>query len=82
MGTTMRAEELFNKKQIEFKGGKVHQIITDQRQNSNKIYANRYQGLVGIWYFFLDTTVHFENILAILLLVMIKFSQEYNQVDP
>jgi len=28
MGTTS-AEDQFNKKQIEFKGGKVHQLITD-----------------------------------------------------
>ena len=36
---------------------------------------------MGIWYFVIDTTVHFENILAILLLIMIILSQEYNQVD-
>jgi len=59
----------------------VHQIITDQERNSNKIYANRYSGLIGVWYFFIDTTIHFENILAVLLLLMIRFSSEYNQVD-
>lgn len=35
-------EDQFNKKQMEFKGGKLHQIISDQVKNSNKIYANRY----------------------------------------
>jgi len=35
-------EDLFFKKQMEFKSGKRHQLITDQIVNSNKIYANRY----------------------------------------
>ena len=74
-------EDHFNKKQIEFKGGKMHQLISDQSLNSNKIYANRYQGILGIWYFLLDSTVHFENILAILLLCLIVYSSEYNQID-
>lgn len=74
-------EDHLNKKQIEFKGGKMHQLISDQSLNSNKIYANRYQGILGIWYFFLDSTVHFENILAILLFCMIMYSSEYNQID-
>ena len=35
-------EDQFNKKQMEFKGGKLHQMISDTVKNSNKIYANRY----------------------------------------
>ena len=73
-------DDQYNKKQIEFKGGKLHQMITDQPNNNNKIYANRYQGAIGVWYFIIDSTFHFENILAILLLVMILYSYEYNQV--
>lgn len=33
-----------------------------------------------MWYFIIDSTFHFENILAILLLIMILYSYEYNQV--
>ena len=40
-GTNM-VDEQFNKKQMEFKGGKLHQIISDQVKTSNKIFANRY----------------------------------------
>lgn len=50
-------------------------------KNTNKIYANRYQGGFGIWYFVLDTTFHFENILAIILFFLILNSQEYNQIE-
>ena len=67
---------------MEFKGGKLHQMISDQPKNSNKIFANRYQGGFGIWYFIIDTTFHFENILAIILFFLILYSQEYNQVQP
>lgn len=63
---------------MEFKGGKLHQVITDQVTNSNKIYANRYQGVVGIWYFLIDSTFHMENVLAIVLFFLILYSQEYN----
>ena len=35
-------QDQFNKKQMEFKGGKLHQMISDQYNNSNKIFANRY----------------------------------------
>ena len=66
---------------MEFKGGKLHQIISDQVKNSNKIYANRYQGGFGLWYFILDTTFHFENILAVILFFLILYSQEYNQIE-
>lgn len=79
--STTMVEDQFNKKQIEFKGGKVHQVITDQPINSNRIYANRYQGALGIWYFLIDSTLHFENFLAIILLGMIIYSSEYNQID-
>ena len=74
-------EDQYNKKQMEFKGGKLHQMISDQVKNSNKIYANRYQGGFGVWYFLIDTTVHFENILAIILFFLILYSQEYNQIE-
>lgn len=62
-------DEQFNKKQIEFKGGKVHQMITDQINNSNEIYAHRYVGMLGLWYFFIDTAIHFENFLATILII-------------
>ena len=65
---------------MEFKGGKIHQIISDQVKNTNKIYANRYQGGFGLWYFLIDTVIHFENVLSIVLFVLIIYSQEYNQV--
>ena len=67
-------EDQFNKKQMEFKGGKLHQMISDQVRNSNKIYANRYQGGFGVWYFIIDTTFHFENILAVILFFLILYS--------
>lgn len=66
---------------MEFKGGKIHQIISDQSKNTNKIYANRYQGGFGLWYFLIDTVVHFENVLSVILFLLIVYSQEYNQVD-
>ena len=66
---------------MEFKGGKLHQMISDQVRNSNKIYANRYQGGFGVWYFIIDTTFHFENILAVILFFLILYSQEYNQIQ-
>jgi len=71
-------EDQFNKKQMEFKGGKLHQLISDQVTNSNKIYANRYQGGFGAWYFVIDSIFHFENVLAIVLFFLILYSQEYN----
>jgi hypothetical protein len=73
-------EDQFNKKQMEFKGGKIHQIISDQVKNTNKIYANRYQGGFGLWYFLIDTIIHFENVLSIVLFILIIYSQEYNQI--
>lgn len=57
------------------------QIITDSPVNNNKIFANRYQGLIGIWYFIIDSIIHFENLLAVLLAIMIYFSEMYNQID-
>ena len=74
-------EDQFNKKQMEFKGGKLHQMISDQAKNTNKIFANRYQGYFGLWYFVIDTTFHFENILAVILFFLILYSQEYNQIE-
>ena len=34
-----------------------------------------------MWYFIVDSILHFENILAILLFGLILYSQEYNQID-
>ena len=74
-------EDQFNKKQIEFKGGKLNQMISDQVKNQNKLYANRYQGAFGIWYFIIDTVFHFENVLAVILFFLILNSSEYNQIE-
>lgn len=65
---------------MEFKGGKRHQLITDQFYNSNKIYANRYQGMLGVWYFIIDCVYHFENFLAIVLFLLILSSAQYSQI--
>ena len=56
----------------------MHQLISDQPLNSNKIYANRYQGLIGIWYFMIDSVVHSENFLAVILLITMYYSQKYH----
>lgn len=74
-------EDQFFKKQMEFKGGKRHQLITDQIINNNKIYANRYQGVLGVWYFIIDCVYHFENTLAVLLFILIFFSDKFNQIS-
>lgn len=55
-------------------------MISDQYNNSNKIYANRYQGAFGTWYFVIDSTLHFENVLAILLFTLIVSAPQYNQI--
>lgn len=73
-------EEQFFKKQMEFKGGKLHQLITDQIVNSNMIFANRYQGVLGLWYFFIDSSLHFENVLSFVLFMLIKFN-EFDMID-
>lgn len=56
-------------------------MISDQYNNSNKIFANRYQGMYGAWYFIIDSIFHFENVLAFLLLILILTSPEYNQIE-
>ena len=66
---------------MEFKGGKLHQLITDQSLNSNKIYANRYQGLLGVWYFVIDTTIHFENFLAIILFFATFYADDFSEIN-
>jgi len=53
-------------------------MISDQVKNQNKLYANRYQGAFGIWYFIIDTVFHFENVLAVILFFLILNSSEYN----
>ena len=49
--------------------------------NSNKIYANRYQGTLGVWYFTIDCVYHFENFLAILLFTIVYYSVKYNSLS-
>jgi magnesium-transporting ATPase (P-type) len=66
---------------MEFKSGKRHQLITDQFVNSNKIYANRYNGLLGVWYFVIDCIYHFENFLAVVLFFLVMLSEKYNDVS-
>jgi hypothetical protein len=56
-------------------------MISDQVKNQNKLYANRYQGAFGIWYFIIDTVFHFENVLAVILFFLILNSSEYNQIE-
>ena len=73
-GTSSMEDQCF-KKQMEFKGGKLHQLITDQITNSNMIFANRYQGLLGVWYFIIDSSFHFENVLSLLLFVIIQINE-------
>jgi magnesium-transporting ATPase (P-type) len=65
------------KKQMEMRGGKCHQIITDQEDNSNRIFANRYYGRswVGIWYFLIDCVYHFENILIVVVIAMVLYGR-------
>lgn len=54
----------------------------DDNINSNKIYANRYQGwFYGGWYFLIDSVLHFENILAIILFALTWLSQDFNQIE-
>lgn len=75
-------EDQLLKKQMAFRGGKLIQLITDTpADNNNKIYANRYQGIIGIWYFCIDSVIHFENVLAVFLFVMIYYSETYNQLE-
>ena len=64
------------KKQMEMRAGKCHQLITDQEQNSNRIFANRYigRGWTGLWYFVIDCIYHFENLLLCLVLVIIIYA--------
>ena len=73
-------DDQYFKKQMEFKGGKLHQLITDQIVNSNRIFANRYQGFLGVWYFIIDCTIHFENVLSMLLFVLIQVN-EFEMID-
>ena len=44
------------------------------------IFANRYQGCLGIWYFFIDSTLHFENVLSFILLILITYD-EFDMLD-
>ena len=68
-------DDNYFKKQMEIRGGKLHQLLTDQEVNSNRIFANRYvgRGIIGFWYFVIDCTYHFENFLLVLLIAMIFY---------
>lgn len=63
------------KKQMELRGGKLHQLITDQEVNNNRIFANRYlgRGIIGCWYFTIDCLNYFENFLIICLICLIEY---------
>ena len=74
-------DDNYFKKQMEFKQGKLHQIITDQEINTNKIFANRYfeRGLMGFWYFLLDCIYHFENFMLAFLIAIIRYGQKTSE---
>ena len=59
------------------RGGKCHQLITDQEHNSNRIFANRYygRGWVGLWYFLIDCVYHFENLLLMLVIAIVMYGR-------
>lgn len=44
------------------------------------IYASRYRGFLGVWYFVVDCLYHFENFLAILLFFTIFYSDDPDQL--
>jgi magnesium-transporting ATPase (P-type) len=44
------------------------------------IFANRYQGFLGLWYFIIDSTLHFENCLSVILLLII-LNDEFDMLD-
>jgi len=62
---------------MEFKGGKINQIISDQEVNTNEIFANRYYGYFGMWYLLLDTFGHVENLLLVILFFTVWFSKDH-----
>jgi hypothetical protein len=66
---------------MEFKAGKLFQLITDQEINTNKIFANRYfeRGAMGFWYFLLDCVYHFENFMLVFLLCIISYGQNTSE---
>lgn len=70
-------DEQFNKKQMEFKNGRLHQLISDQPQNHNRVYANRYNGLIGCWYILVDTFAHIENLVAVAMIIVFLVMQPY-----
>ena len=65
------------KKQMELRGGKLHQLITDQDVNDNKIFANRYmgRGIIGCWYFTIDCLNYFENALICSLIILVEYQK-------
>ena len=74
-------DDNYFKKQMEFKQGKLHQLITDQEVNTNKIFANRYieRGFMGFWYFLLDTFNHFENFMLLFLILIIWYDMNNSE---
>lgn len=59
------------------RGGKCHQLITDQEHNSNRIFANRYygRGWVGAWYLLIDCVYHFENLLIGIVIAIVTYGR-------
>lgn len=39
------------------------------------IFANRYEGLLGMWYFFIDSTIYVENVLSLILVLVIEINK-------
>ena len=74
-GTQNMFDDNYFKKQMEIRGGKLHQLLTDQEVNNNRIFANRYagRGIIGFWYFVIDCTYHFENFLLFFLILLIFY---------
>mmetsp|Transcript_1509 Transcript_1509/g.2021 ORF Transcript_1509/g.2021 Transcript_1509/m.2021 type:complete len:184 (-) Transcript_1509:6144-6695(-) len=66
---------------MEFKDGKLQQLITDQHHNSNMIYANFYHGPLGILRFVRDTFLYFENFLLVVLAALCFFGEQYTVIS-
>ena len=66
-------EDLNNKKQMEFKGGRLSQLISDQVTNTNVVSICRYQGFLGAVHFLIDCTACLDNMINLLLLVLLVY---------
>lgn len=74
-------EDLNNKKQMEFKGGKLSQLISDQLTNTNVVSICRYQGFLGAVHFIVDCTACLDNMINLLLLVLLIYSLDQSLLD-